>query len=395
MKERAERFKEIREEGVVFLEEDEEEEKKELPPICIPNPPSPLCCGFYSQPGQFWLSMGGFDAGFLYYCKLSEDQDEDLLQRQDEPFASQHISDADENPVCSMTFSSDRQLLLCGMQSGSIRVYPLQPDDHSLTSMQAYWALNVHNNQYGHLRHVRCSLDDPFVLTAGDDGNIFCFCLLPPEEQQKTLERKAKIPSPRVGLENEALALDIEDPAAYCIETAKQKMEKDNLRREAELKEHIWLKPQELLLDRRFYEQAEKLKARKVMEVPKHMAWEQESCSIALRKLQEWCEGSLQADIITFVVAIRSDHRVSTYRREKTQSRAFKRQPTNRGEVTLGYAEKLEEDSLDPEDVQAISEAKENISEFIKGKQLRVNAEQKKKQLAAFKGKKSMSSRAR
>ncbi|KAK5618676.1 hypothetical protein CRENBAI_014334 [Crenichthys baileyi] len=70
-------------------------------------------------------------------------------------------------------------------------------------------------------------------------------------------------------------------------------MEKDNLRREDELKEaetqrelvelqrrfkqvlndnqslpeHIRLKPQELVLDRRFYEQAEKLKARKVMEV--------------------------------------------------------------------------------------------------------------------------------
>ncbi|MED6288149.1 hypothetical protein CHARACLAT_023635 [Characodon lateralis] len=64
-------------------------------------------------------------------------------------------------------------------------------------------------------------------------------------------------------------------------------------------------------VDRRFYKQAEKLKAQKVMEVRKQMAWEQERCSIAPRKLQEWCEGSLQADIITFVVAIRSDN---TYR---------------------------------------------------------------------------------
>ncbi|MEQ2248508.1 hypothetical protein ILYODFUR_019794, partial [Ilyodon furcidens] len=370
------------------------------------------------------------------------------------------------------------------MQSGSIRVYPLQPGDHSLTSMEAYWALNVHDNQYGHLRHVRCSLDDLFVLTAGDDGNIFCFCLLPPGELQKTLERKAKIPSPRVGLENEALARDIEDPAAYCIETAKQKMEKDNLRREAELKEaetqrqlvelqrrfkqvlndnqslpeHIRLKPEELVLDRRFYEQAEKLKARKVMEVRKQMAWEQERCSIALRKLQEWSEGSLQADIIT-VVAIRSDHRVSTYRlpafrwastpnkpqiinhrngdgesgqerrkpradpskdNQQTEDQCLEEvvlQPTvvPKARVKLGdrqeeklrkaaekaeqarakierrkqewaqiYAEKPEEDYMDPEDVQAISEAKENLSEFIKGKQLRVNAELKKKQLAAL-----------
>lgn len=95
--------------------------------------------------------------------------------------------------------SSNRQLLLCGMHSGVIRVYPLQPGDHSLTSMQAYWALSVHDNQYGHLRHICCGHDDQFLLTAGDDGNIFSFSLLPPEELQKGLQRKrAKVPSPRV-----------------------------------------------------------------------------------------------------------------------------------------------------------------------------------------------------
>lgn len=85
------------------------------------------------------------------------------------------------------------------MHSGSVRVYPLQPGDHSLTSMKAYWALSIHDNQYGHLRHIRCGHDDHFVLTAGDDGNIFSFSLLPPEELQKSLQRKrAKVPSPRV-----------------------------------------------------------------------------------------------------------------------------------------------------------------------------------------------------
>lgn len=38
-------------------EEEEEEEEAELPPIRMPDHPSPLYCGFYSQPGQFWLSM--------------------------------------------------------------------------------------------------------------------------------------------------------------------------------------------------------------------------------------------------------------------------------------------------------------------------------------------------
>ncbi|XP_056259641.1 cilia- and flagella-associated protein 44 [Seriola aureovittata] len=341
-KKRKEREKRLKESKHPEAEQEEEEEEKEeeLPPIYIPDPPSPLYCGFYSQPGQFWLSMGGFDSGFLYHCKFSEKQDEDPDQRQDEPFGFLPVDNTDNDPVRSINFSSNRQLMLCGMHSGSIRVYLLQPGDHSLTSMQAYWALSVHDNQYGQLRHIRCSHDEHFVLTAGDDGNIFSFSLLPPEELQKGIQRKrAKVPSPRVGLENEALAQDIEDPAAYSIETAKQKLEKDRLQREAELKitekrkkmaqlqkkfkevldinqslpEHVRLKPEELQLDRRFSEEAERVKSQQVMEVRKQLAWEEERAHIALSKLQEWFKDSLEDKVVT-VVAICTDHRVSTYR---------------------------------------------------------------------------------
>ncbi|XP_065821986.1 cilia- and flagella-associated protein 44 isoform X2 [Labrus bergylta] len=339
-KEREKRLKESKQ------PESELEEEEELPPIYIPDPPSPLCCGFYSLPGQFWISMGGFDAGFLYHCKFSEDQDQEPEQRQDEPFDFRPVHNADKDPICSITFSSDRQLLLCGMHSGFIRIYLLQPGDHTLTSMHAYWTLSSHDNQYGHLRHICCSHDDRFVLTAGDDGNIFSFSLLPPEELQKELQRKrAKVPSPRRGLENELLAQDIEDPAAYSIETAKQKLEKDRLRREAELKiavkrkklaelqkefklllnnnqslpEHVHLKPGELELDRRFTEQAERVKAQRVREVRKQMSWEEERCSRALSKLQDWFRNSLESNMVT-VVAICSEHRVSTYRLTKTSA---------------------------------------------------------------------------
>lgn len=32
-------------------------EEEDLPPPYIPDPPSPLLCGFYSGPESFWLSM--------------------------------------------------------------------------------------------------------------------------------------------------------------------------------------------------------------------------------------------------------------------------------------------------------------------------------------------------
>ncbi|XP_028298048.1 cilia- and flagella-associated protein 44-like isoform X5 [Gouania willdenowi] len=196
--------------------EEEEEKEEELPPIYIPDPPSPLYCGFYSEPDHFWLSMGGFDSGYLYHCKFSENQDEEPEKQKDEPFHFLPIHNADNDPICSITFSSSRELLLCGMHSGSIRVYPLQPGDLSLTSMQSYWVLSLHDNQNGQLHHIRCSHDDLFVLTAGDDGNIFSFTRRPPEELQSSLQRKAAmIPSPSVGLESKSLVLDIKDPAAY------------------------------------------------------------------------------------------------------------------------------------------------------------------------------------
>ncbi|KAM9841110.1 cilia- and flagella-associated protein 44 [Aulostomus maculatus] len=319
--------------------EGEEEMEEELPPIHIPDPPSPLYCGFYSEPGHFWLSMGGFDSGFLYHCQFSEDQDEDPDHRWDEPFDFLRVHDSDHDPIRSVTFSSRRQLLLCGMHSGSIRVYPLQPGYRRLSSMEACWQLSAHDNHYGHLQHIRCSYDDLFVLTAGDDGNIFSFSLLPPEELHKALQGQgAEVPAPRLGLGKEVLCQDIVDPEALSMETARQKQQQNRQRQQAQLKltakqkrlaelqtklkqlqrdnqslpEHFRLMPEELQMDQRFREQAEREKVEEVKEVRRQLAWEEERSWIALKKLQDWFKDSLESKEVC-VGAICSDHRVSTY----------------------------------------------------------------------------------
>uniref|UniRef100_A0A3Q1BTX5 Uncharacterized protein n=1 Tax=Amphiprion ocellaris TaxID=80972 RepID=A0A3Q1BTX5_AMPOC len=102
-KQREERLEESKQQEAE-QEEEEEEEEEELPPIYIPDPPSPLYCGFYSQPGQFWLSMGGYDSGYLYHCKFSENQDEDPNQQQDEPFDFLSVHNADDDPIHCVTF---------------------------------------------------------------------------------------------------------------------------------------------------------------------------------------------------------------------------------------------------------------------------------------------------
>ncbi|XP_073677561.1 cilia- and flagella-associated protein 44 [Garra rufa] len=345
-KEREKRLKKLKEQNPDATEEElhaeekeEDEEEEELPPLYIPSPPSPLHYGFYSTPGSFWLSMGGYDAGYLYHCKFSEQQNEDPLERKDEPSSFIPVHDADHNPILTITFNSSSQLLLCGMKDGSIRAYPVQASDHQLSSMQAYWALSVHDNHYGHVRHIRFSFDDTFVLSAGEDGNIFSFSCLPEEELQKAMLKQAKVPSPRVGLEMEKAAQDIEDPSAYSIETAKQKLELDRMHKEAEqrkqerrkklaelqsrfqalleqnrsLPKHICLHRSEFELDPSFREETERQTEETVMEVRKELAWEEERHRIGLKKLQTMFWESVVEDTVT-VHAFKGGHKVSNYR---------------------------------------------------------------------------------
>ena len=55
--ERLEKAKEQGREPAEEEEEQEEEDEEDLPPFFMPEPPSPLHCGFLSEPGMFWLSM--------------------------------------------------------------------------------------------------------------------------------------------------------------------------------------------------------------------------------------------------------------------------------------------------------------------------------------------------
>ncbi|XP_059901755.1 LOW QUALITY PROTEIN: cilia- and flagella-associated protein 44 [Gadus macrocephalus] len=265
-----ERRRKAKEQGLEPTEEElqeEEDDEGDLPSIFIPEPPSPLFCGFRSEPGMFWLSMGGYDSGFLYHCRFSEeDQDRDPKgEPQDEPFAFLAVHNADGDPIHTVSFSEDQQLMLCGMHSGVLRAYPLGPaDQRSLSSLGAYWALSLHDNQYGHLRHARFSHDGRFVLTAGEDGNIFSLSVpLPREHSPPGRESpRAKVPSPRERQMRDAMARETEERVAAT-------------RRE--------------------------------------LAWEQERNTIALEKLQQRFRDAVSWDTIT-VSAVDSEDRVSTYR---------------------------------------------------------------------------------
>ncbi|XP_073929246.1 cilia- and flagella-associated protein 44 isoform X2 [Castor canadensis] len=225
--------KEFYEEEEEEEEGEEEEEEEPLPEVFIPPTPSPILCGFYSGPGKFWVSLGGYDSGFLYHCKFPPcDKNSDFKNQKDEPFDFRFLDDTEDNPVQTITFSINRTMMFCGMRNGAIRVYFLSQNDPSLDNLENYWHFNMHDNNYGCVKGICTSFDDRFLVTIGADSNIFVFNIFSELELEKTF--KAKVPSPRFGMEAEPIPQDIEDPKAYSIENARRKREHDKLMKEAE-----------------------------------------------------------------------------------------------------------------------------------------------------------------
>ncbi|NXL57204.1 CFA44 protein, partial [Chordeiles acutipennis] len=223
------------------------------------------------------------------------------------------------------------------MQDGALRVYPLQDKDFSVNTLKDYWSFNVHDNDYGQIQGICSSYDDRFLITCGGDGNIFSFNILSPEDVHKEL--KAKIPSPRSGLEKEEASEDIEDPNAYNIEQVKQKREYERIMKEAEekkkkkreelialrheflfllqknqeLPKHMQLHREQYEMDHRLFEELERQTAQKIQLVQKELAWEHEKHLIGLQKLRNQFRDSLEFDTVV-VHAIQSNHQISTYR---------------------------------------------------------------------------------
>ncbi|NWQ80775.1 CFA44 protein, partial [Columbina picui] len=223
------------------------------------------------------------------------------------------------------------------MQNGALRVYPLQEKELSVDTLKEYWSFNIHDNDYGQIQGICSSYDDRFLITCGGDGNIFTFNILSPEDVHKEL--KAKIPSPRSGLEKEKATEDIEDPNADNIEEVKQKKVHEWIMKEAEekkrkkreelialrkkfllllqknqeLPKHMQLHREQFEIDHRFFEELDRQTAQRIQLVEKELAWEHEKYSIGLQKLRNQFRYSVEFDTVV-VHAIQSNHQISTYR---------------------------------------------------------------------------------
>ncbi|KAM6381907.1 LOW QUALITY PROTEIN: cilia- and flagella-associated protein 44 [Alca torda] len=339
IKQQQEMGKEIKEEE----EPEEEPEEESLPPLYIPEEPSPILCGFYSSP-EFWLSLGGYDSGFLYHCEFSSNDDQDNPEnRQDEPFEVIPI-EGTEHPIHRISFCTSRLLMFCGMQNGALRVYPLQEEALSVNTLKEHF-LNVHDNDYGQIQGICSSYDDRFLITCGG-GNIFSFNILSPEGHK---ELKAKIPSPRHE--------EVKQKKEYeriMKEAGKKKKKREELialrheflfllQKNQELPKHMQLHREQYEMDRRI-EELDRQTAQRIL-VQKELAWEREKQLIGLQKLQNQFRDSLEFETVV-VHAIQSDHQISTYRLLATSEKCYQERPSWKKTVLKGAWKEAEEKKI-------------------------------------------------
>ncbi|KAK3588814.1 hypothetical protein CHS0354_028462 [Potamilus streckersoni] len=327
-------------------EHGEEEEKKQVEEEWVPYvpaEPSPILAGFYSEEGKFWLSVGGFDAGYLYECKFWSDEERAKLPpgAVEEPHRAIPILDSKDTPISMIKFSKNGRQALFGMENGVIRIQNLEATD-DISKLGPYWQFNVHDNDYGNITGLVQSHDGKRLISVGADGNFFIFTYMEQERLEKKIaEAKATLPSAKKK-ESEKIADDIDDPNAYSIEDAKQKAEYDKMMKDAEekkrevrrqvaklrrqfktlleqndgLPKHLQLHKDEFELDKEIKEELRRQREEKIELVRKELAWESEKQRIALEKLRKRYKDVVECERIV-LKAFRSPHEVCSFRAAK------------------------------------------------------------------------------
>lgn len=147
----------------LFLQDSESEEV--LPELYIPEEPNKIYWIQHTVDNTLWVSMAGYDAGFIYEYKLG--------QSDPVPFRFMSIPGAENTDVANYVYSHNKEYLLFAMIDGSIRINRINPNDwHDLTN---YWSLAMHDNYNGYIPGFSFSYDNEYFLTSGNDGNVFVF----------------------------------------------------------------------------------------------------------------------------------------------------------------------------------------------------------------------------
>ena len=87
-------------------------------------------------------------------------------------------------PIPYLLRSSSGEYLLTGTSNGLVRIHPLSAP-YSLSTLDSYWALSMHDNHYGAVSHLATTFDDQYLVSGGEDGNVFVYRTNLPSVQEQ------------------------------------------------------------------------------------------------------------------------------------------------------------------------------------------------------------------
>lgn len=160
-----------------FLADSDDDEVLEA--IFVPDPPSPVLWIQFTSDETLSLSMGGYDAGYIYEYT----DDGELL-------SFTPVSDADDIEIHSYVYLDE--YLILGMSDGKIRINRIRDNWRDWSD---YWLLSMHDNFFGKIPAIKFSYDELFMFTVGGDGNLFSYNWNTPRPKITPIEAR---PVPRV-----------------------------------------------------------------------------------------------------------------------------------------------------------------------------------------------------
>ncbi|KAJ9600982.1 hypothetical protein L9F63_000820, partial [Diploptera punctata] len=311
---------------ITFLVDSESEE--ELDPIYIPEEPNPILFCMYTPRNTIWLSMGGYDAGFIY----------EYVMDKNEVIKCTDVKDAYDVEINTYLYSHKKEYLILGMNDGCIRVNRVNPDD--FTDLSNYWLFSMHDNVKGRIRRICFNKDHHYMFTCGDDGNIFSFRVNFDDEQEyiTTFEQ----PTIYHGLPVEEIVKDIVSEKALSLEGKKVKAEHDrkmqiiNLNKKEVLDKLDILKqryikvvsrnqrliPSQIIPKEMFEihpditEELNNKLQDEIDLVKRKLAFDVEKSTLALHKVQDYYLNVLET-LSFYVISIRNNEKVSSFRLRK------------------------------------------------------------------------------
>eukprot|EP00040_Diaphanoeca_grandis_P030987 m.184465 g.184465 ORF g.184465 m.184465 type:complete len:1849 (+) comp32191_c0_seq1:110-5656(+) len=208
---KAKKKKPAKAEGDDKKEEEEENDEESDETVATKSntkeqPPSAILDAWFSSHGTFYLILSGKDAGYIFECSFDMEEPSMWFPMPGE-----------SNVECTKAVvARDGNAVVLLGNDGTVRV-------HETGDLSRSKQTQLHDRTAGRITGAVESFDGAYMVTSGDDGNMFVLRAAFNGEV-KEIKKSSELPTLDPMMKSVS---DIVDPKAYTIEEIKQKSERE------------------------------------------------------------------------------------------------------------------------------------------------------------------------